>query len=65
MTYKPTIFPTLHGTTWAEVDLGNYAIKNFPSLNDNKLLDDKFCDQWDAALNKKSIHNQLFVTFYH
>jgi murein DD-endopeptidase MepM/ murein hydrolase activator NlpD len=46
MTYKPTIFPTLHGTTWAEVDLGNYAIKNFPSLNDNKLLDDKFCDQW-------------------
>lgn len=50
MTYKPTIFPTLNGKTWAEVDLGSQSIKNFPSTKENKLLDAEFCNDWVKKL---------------
>lgn len=57
--YKPTIFPTLSGCTWAEVDLGQHASKNFPDLHEeNKLLDSQYCDAW-----VKNIANEHGVDF--
>lgn len=53
MTYKPTIFPTLQNSTWAEVDLGGASLADFPSLdNGNQLLDAQFCDQWVSNIAK-------------
>lgn len=47
MTYTPIIFPTLSGSSWAEVDLGNLSSHDFPDLkNANKLLDSQYCDNW-------------------
>jgi murein DD-endopeptidase MepM/ murein hydrolase activator NlpD len=54
MKYKPTIFPTLQGTTWEEVDLGSLAVADFPShQNGNKLLNAEFCDQWVKQIADK------------
>jgi hypothetical protein len=53
MTYKPTIFPTLQGKTWTEVDLGSHSIEDFPNLLDNKLLDAEFCNQWVKDIANK------------
>lgn len=59
MNYIPTIFPTLFGTTWAEVNLGDHALADFPHLNgNNKLLDSQFCNDW-----VKNIANNLGVDY--
>lgn len=59
MPYKPIIFPTLNNATWAEVDLGNCSMDDFPHLDkDNQLLEPQFCEDW-----VKKIAQNLGVDF--
>lgn len=59
MKYQPTIFPDLLNTTWAEVNLGEIAQKEFSQTNiANPLLDPVFCDNW-----VKKVANEHGVDF--
>lgn len=52
--YQPTVFPTLEGKTWAQVDLNDVAVREFPKMEENQLLDAVFCDNWVKSIAQKS-----------
>ena len=56
--YQPIVFPTLQGKSWVQVDLNDLAIKDFLQMEENKLLDAQFCDNW-----VKGIANKLGADF--
>jgi hypothetical protein len=46
MSYQPTVFPSIVNASWKEVNLGSIAVKDFPDMQTNKLMDADYCDAW-------------------
>jgi murein DD-endopeptidase MepM/ murein hydrolase activator NlpD len=61
MKYQPTIFPDLLNKTWAQVNLGQLAQKEFSSIQEtNPLLNPEFCENW---VKKVALEHQADFTW--